>query len=56
MEIISSPRVDETFVTRFMRTSPSGIVDTGLAVIGPAEVTPWALLNESTKGSDEKGA
>jgi len=37
MEIISSTCIDEIFVTRFMHTSPSSIVDTGLAVVGLAE-------------------
>jgi len=40
MEIISSTWVDETSVTGFMHTSLSAIVGTGLAVVGPAEVTP----------------
>jgi len=56
MEITSSTCVDETFVTTFMHTSPSRIVDTGLGVVGLAEVTPCALLNQATKSSDEEGA
>jgi len=56
MGIISSTCVDETSVTGFMHTSLSTLVGTGLAVVGPAEVTPWALLTQATKRADEGGA
>jgi len=56
MEIISSTSIDETSVTSFMHTSLFTLVGTGLAVVGPAEVTPWALHTQATKRADEGGA
>ena len=49
MEIISSTCVDETFVTSFMHTSPSRIIDTGLAVVGLAEALHGHYLTSLPK-------
>jgi len=37
-----------------MHTSLSTLVGAGLAVVGPAEVTPCALLNQATKAQTKR--